>query len=260
MLSVDLSKIGYSMETIIGDVLKVSVCMATYNGEKYIQRQLDSILKQLRADDEVIIVDDNSTDNSNNIFDNINDIRVKVYRNEYNLGFLATFEKSVKLATGDIIFLSDQDDIWMDNKVEKILDVFETNKADIVFHDAIIIDDNNNILYNSFTEIRKINTSAIRNFIFNNYTGCCMAFRARVKEIILPIPADAIYHDRWIGIVGSLFNMNIQFIEDKLIYYVRHGNNVSPMSKRSLIIIILDRIRLAKVIIGRWLLFKRKVF
>jgi glycosyltransferase involved in cell wall biosynthesis len=225
--------------------------MATYNGEKYIKRQLDSILKQLRLNDEVIIVDDCSTDNTTNILDNINDIRVKVYKNESNLGFLAAFEKSINFSTGDIIFLSDQDDIWMDNKVERLLEIFRTSKADILFHDAIIIDANKNILYHSFSEIRKINTSAIKNFIFNSYTGCCMAFRSKVKNIILPIPADAIYHDRWIGIMGSLFNMNIEFMEEKLIYYVRHGENVSPLSKRSLAVIIVDRIRLAKAIVNR---------
>lgn len=236
-----------------GDILKVSVCMAAYKGEKYIIRQLDSILKQLREDDEVIIVDDCSTDNTINIIGEINDRRVKVYKNEYNLGFLATFEKSINLSTGEIIFLSDQDDIWMDNKVERVLEIFKMNKADIVFHDAIIIDENENVLYRSFSELRKISTSALKNFIFNSYTGCCMAFRSKVKDSILPIPADAIYHDRWIGIMGSLFNMKIEFMEEKLIYYVRHGNNVSPISKRSLAVIILDRIRLARAIVARLL-------
>lgn len=231
--------------------MKVSVCMATYNGEKCIKMQLDSILKQLRDDDEVIIVDDCSTDNTLNIIENINDIRVKVYMNESNLGFLATFNNSINLSTGDIIFLSDQDDIWMNNKIERVLETFRNSKADIVFHDAIIVDENMNILYHSFSELRKISTNTIRNFIFNSYTGCCMAFSSKVKDLILPIPADAIYHDRWIGIIGSIFNKNIKFIEENLIYYVRHGNNVSPMSKRSLAAIILDRIRLAKAIIDR---------
>lgn len=231
--------------------MKVSVCMATYNGGKYIKRQLESILKQLREDDEVIIVDDCSTDNIINIIENINDIRVKTYTNKCNIGFLATFQNSITLSTGDIIFLSDQDDIWMDNKVERVLEIFRTSKADIVFHDAIIIDENKNVLYHSFLELRKISTSPVKNFIFNSYTGCCMAFRMRVKDIILPIPADAIYHDRWIGIMGSILNMNIKFVEEKLIYYVRHGNNASPISKRALAVILLDRIRLAKAIIGR---------
>jgi glycosyltransferase involved in cell wall biosynthesis len=227
--------------------------MATYNGEKYIRRQLDSIIKQLRDDDEVIIVDDFSTDNTINIIEEIKDKRIKVYKNQCNVGFLATFERSIKIATGDVIFLSDQDDIWMDNKLERVLEMFKTSNADIVFHDAVIIDENYEILYRSFSELRKISKSAIKNFIFNSYTGCCMAFKADVRKIILPIPAAAVYHDRWIGIIGDLFNKKIEFIHDKLIYYVRHGNNVSPTSKRALAVILVDRVKLFKAITGRYL-------
>jgi glycosyltransferase involved in cell wall biosynthesis len=225
--------------------------MATYNGEKYIERQLNSILKQITENDEVIIVDDQSVDHTVNIIKAINDSRIKLYINEKNLGFLATFEKSIKLSTGDIIFLSDQDDIWMDDKVEKVITFFKKSKADIIFHDAVIIDENNQVLYHSFSEIRNISTSVIKNFISNSYTGCCMAFKAKVKNIIIPIPSDVIYHDRWIGITGKLFNMNIVFMEEKLIYYIRHGHNVSPMKRRSLSVVILDRIKLFKAIIVR---------
>lgn len=232
-------------------ILQIAVCIATYNGEKYIERQLTSILKQLRRNDEVIIVDDCSKDSTVAIIQDMQDDRIKLYTNHINIGFLATFERSLSLvsSTSEIVFLSDQDDIWMDNKVEKILYCFRDKTIDIIAHDAIIIDENNHILHRSFTEIRRITTSTIKNIISNSYTGCCLAFRANVKKVIMPIPRQASYHDRWIGIIGKLYGMKITFIPDKLIYYVRHNNNASPAKRRDLITIVLDRFGLLESIV-----------
>ena len=122
--------------------MKISVCLATYNGEKYIKEQLDSILPQLSANDEIIISDDNSTDDTINIIRSLNDERIKIYVNKTK-GIVKNFENALNNASGDIIFLSDQDDVWKNDKVKKILSAFSSdNSLTFVFSNAEIIDEN----------------------------------------------------------------------------------------------------------------------
>ena len=112
-----------------------SVCMATYNGSEFIKRQLDSIVQQLDTTDEVIIVDDNSTDGTTKIIlDNYSSNQVKLIKNNKNIGSIGSFEKAMSKASGEFIFLADQDDIWFDNKVEVMMDLFKTG-ADLIVHD-----------------------------------------------------------------------------------------------------------------------------
>lgn len=224
--------------------MKISICMATYNGAKYVKKQLISILNQLSENDEIIIVDDCSSDNTIRIINSFKDNRITLIENKYNMGFIKTFERAIKYSSGDIIFLSDQDDIWVEGKVSIIKKYFQEENIDIVFHDAIVIDEKKNILFNSFTEMRKIFISPVMNFISNTFTGCCMAFKANIKDDILPIPSNAGYHDRWIVIIAGLTGAKIKFIPDKLIYYVRHNNNVSPLKRRNLLKILIDRMNL----------------
>ena len=101
--------------------MKISVCMASYNGSKYIKNQIQSILIQLNNKDQLIIVDDCSIDNTLQIIKNFKDSRIKLIKNNRNVGVVATFQKAMKFAKGDIIFLSDQDDEWLDNKVTFII-------------------------------------------------------------------------------------------------------------------------------------------
>src|SRR3954468_8252019 len=117
----------------------LSVCMATYNGEQFVIRQLDSVLKQLNRQDEVIVVDDGSKDNTVQVIKNHFGDLVQVYVNESNLGPIKSFEKAISLAKGDILFLCDQDDVWEDNKVESVLAAFEEQRADLVLHDAYVV-------------------------------------------------------------------------------------------------------------------------
>ncbi len=107
--------------------MKISVCMAVYNGAAHLLPQMHSILTQLREDDELVIVDDASQDESEKLLRSLSDTRLHVHRNEKNLGVLATFEKGLRLAQGDIVFLSDQDDLWLPGKVDKIIAVFSLN-------------------------------------------------------------------------------------------------------------------------------------
>lgn len=226
----------------------ISVAMATYNGEKYIKQQIDSILKQLTVDDELIISDDGSTDTTLKIINSYNDSRIKVV-NGPKLGVKQNFANAIKKCTGKYIFLSDQDDIWIDNKVNKVLRTFENNKCTCIVHDAIVFDSNtNNILYDSFYKLRNSKKGIVKNIIKNSYIGCCMAFDSRMKDKILPIPNDIEMHDQWIGILNDKYG-NVLFIKDKLLKYRRHSNNVSSLKHHSLMKMIKNRLILIKKII-----------
>lgn len=200
---------------------KISVALASYNGEKYIKEQIESILCNLSADDEVVVSDDGSTDNTLNIIKEINDSRVKIVKGPKQ-GVKKNFENAIRECDGRYIFLSDQDDIWKADKVEKVLKAFQETKSPVVIHDCEITDEALNVITSSFFEYRKSGPGIIKNFWKNTYIGCCMAFDAKfLKEKILPIPNDIEMHDQWIGILGDKFGKNV-FLKEKLLQYRRH--------------------------------------
>lgn len=205
---------------------RISVVMATYNGEKYIRKQIDSILKQLSNNDELIISDDNSTDNTINIINSINDKRIRLINHNDNHGYTQNFENGLKYAKGEFIFLSDQDDEWMDNKVEKILEKLE--KYDFVVTDCITINEKDEVLDTSRFRYFNIKKGFFRIMFKNRYLGCCMAFNRKVLNAILPFPEryDLVEHDTWIATVCERY-FNVCLIDEPLLKYRRHGNNVS---------------------------------
>ena len=219
----------------------ISVAMATYNGEKYIKEQLESIIKQLDKNDEIIISDDGSTDNTISIIKSLKDNRIKIIEGPHQ-GVKQNFANAISNCNGKYIFLSDQDDIWMDNKVLKILEVFDTNDCTCVVHDCIVFDsDTNEIIMNSFYRYRNSKPGVIKNIIKNSYIGCCMAFDSSLNTKILPIPDSIEMHDQWIGILNDKYGKT-EFINDKLIKYRRHNNNVSVMQHYPLLKMINNRI------------------
>lgn len=229
-----------------------SVCMATYNGERYIQRQLESILKQLDSMDEVIIFDDCSTDNTRKVIKAMDDSRIHLYKNIKNLGVNKTFENALKKARGDIIFLSDQDDIWLDDKVAFIIDYFQKHSdVDVIQHDAEVVYENLTVIDKSFFHWRgHVGPSVIRNLLRDTHLGCCMAMRRNVINDCLPITSIP-YHDKWIGIIAPLTGHKIVFLPIVLIKYIRHvGTSTSPiLQRRSLKKIAIERIEYIREII-----------
>lgn len=207
----------------------ISVCMASYNGEKYIREQIDSILKQLGENDELIISDDMSTDATVDIIQSYNDPRIVLTQGSFHSPIF-NFENALSLAKGDFIFLSDQDDIWMSDKINKTMQYLK--KYDCVVSDAIIVDGNRNIIYESFMRRQGSRPGKIANIIKNSYLGCCMAMNRRMIEYALPFPKDIPMHDIWLGAVAEHFGNPI-FIKDKLIEYRRHGDNASPTTEKS---------------------------
>ena len=204
----------------------VSVCLATFNGENFIKEQLKSILLQLNENDEIIVSDDHSTDKTIDIINSISDSRIKVYSNIKKPGYTKNFENALEKAEGDIIFLSDQDDIWMENKVVVSLDALKD--YDFVVSDAEIANSKLNIIDVSIFEYRKVKQGFIRNFIQIKYLGCCMAFKRNVLNKALPFPNNQklVTHDSWLTLVAEMF-FNVKLINKPLIKYRRHENNTS---------------------------------
>lgn len=208
----------------------ISVCMPTYNGELFIKDQLDSILLQLSSQDEIIISDDSSTDNTVKIIKNYQDSRIKLLEGNRFHSPIFNMENALVHAKGDYIFLSDQDDIWLDNKVEVMMRYL--NNHDCVVSDAVVVDANLKELHPSYFEIRKCHTGIVRNIVKNGYIGCCMAFRRSLLDKIIPFPRSIPMHDMWIGINAERYGKSI-FINDKLIKYRRHESNASATGEKS---------------------------
>jgi glycosyltransferase involved in cell wall biosynthesis len=213
----------------------ISVCLATYNGEKYIREQLISILVQLSENDECIIQDDCSSDNTVSIIKNINDERIKLRVNNENIGYQQNFSKAIERAKGDVIFLSDQDDIWHQDKVIKTMKGLST--SDAFFSNAKIVDsfnvDNGSYFSGFFIKLPN-KLKIIYSLIKPRYLGCCMAFKAKSVKKIIPLSdkVKGIPHDYIIGSYLLLF-AKVKFSNEKLINYRRHGNNVSSGNEKS---------------------------
>ncbi len=207
---------------------RVSVAMATYNGEKYIKKQIDSIIVNMSKDDELVISDDGSTDSTIEIVQSYvrKDKRIKLI-NGPQMGIKKNFENAIKNCSGKYIFLADQDDYWYDNKINKVLETFDKEQALLVQHDCRILNVNNNkVIKQSFFSFRKCGPGVFKNIYKTTYIGCCIAFDSCLKEKIIPIPTDIDMHDQWIGIIANHFGKCV-FINDVLMDYHRHANNVS---------------------------------
>lgn len=214
--------------------MKVSVAMATYNGERYLEQQIDSILMQLGNDDELIISDDHSSDQTVPIVQRYlkNDHRVKLFVNDES-GVTSNFENAIKRTQNEIIFLSDQDDIWKPEKVQTVMDYFKKNPTiQMIMSDITVVDNQLNTTIESFYHFRGSRAGVLKNIIKNSYIGCAMSFRKELKSKILPIPRNVPMHDMWIGLVADM-NKSALLIPEKLIYYRRHDATVTTVENTS---------------------------
>lgn len=204
----------------------ISVCIATYNGELYIKEQLNSILPQLTDNDEVIISDDHSTDNTLNIINEIQDKRIKIIINNKEKGYTSNFENALSHAKGEYIFLSDQDDIWIGNKVKYCLEILKS--YDFIVSDAFLINSNGKKIGESFFYERKVYHSFGGNVFKFGYLGCCMAFKNSILKKALPFPKNhkLCTHDNWLFLIAKVY-FKVYITEEKLIKYRRHTNNTS---------------------------------
>lgn len=199
--------------------------MAVFNGEKYIKEQINSILPQLSPEDELIISYDKSSDNTLKIIKELSivDNRIKIIKGPA-LGVIKNFECAIANCKNEYIFLSDQDDIWLPNKVSCVLKEFQNTNADLILHDAIIVDENLQELNNSFFKKRNSKKGILNNIIKNSYIGCCMAFKKDLRQRFLPFPKSIPMHDQWIGLVAEKYS-KVSFLNEKLLNYRRHKKN-----------------------------------
>lgn len=235
-----------------------SICIATYNGEKFILEQLSSILSQINIDDEIIISDDASTDNTIKKIESLNDHRIKIIKGNFH-HFKWNFINALKHARGKYIFLSDQDDIWVEGKYKYCLK--QLQEFDLICHNSIVVNEHLETLIPSFFEYYNSGKGIIKNSIKNTYFGACMAFNHRIIDAALPIPkTNEIGHDIWIGLVAEAIG-KVKFVETPLLLYRRHetaltniSNNLKSRSNRSLLIKIWSRF----VVLYHIFLFKIK--
>lgn len=210
--------------------MSVSVCIASYNGEKYIKEQITSILSQLDRQDEIIISDDSSTDKTTQIIESIKDSRIVLLRSQTFHSHVYNFENALKHANGDYLFLADQDDVWLPDKLKTMLILLKTH--DLVLSDAIVVDNNMNLLSNSFFTFNHSSKGIIKNLYKNSYLGCCMGFNRHILEKALPFPKDINMHDWWIGLIGEIYG-DVSFSDEKLIKYRRHEDALTPIDRKS---------------------------
>lgn len=216
--------------------------MTTFNGEKYVKQQIDSIINQLGSEDELIISDDGSTDNTINIIKQYNDCRIILLHHKKNPLFekkhcsknfyFATdnFENAIKHAKGDYIFLSDQDDIFMANKIYKMISALQN--SDCVLCNYLVIDSDGHEK-KDFSKKPMFSKSVLLNLLRTPFLGCCMAFTRNALEYIMPFPKGVFCHDLWIGSLCA-YKRQLVYIDEPLHKYRVHEGNVSPsVTKKS---------------------------
>ena len=213
---------------------KIDILMTTYNGEKYLKEQIESILNQTYKNINLIISDDCSTDNTRDILKEYQDLEnIKIYYQDKNLGYVANFEFLLKHVESDIYMLSDQDDVWMPNKIEETFKKLEEDNADLVFTDLEVVNQKLELINKSFNKSmnkeHKIGKTLGTNqfeYLYNNITGCTIMSKKKWIDEILPIPKGSKYviHDSWIGLIISL-NGKISYLDKPTIKYRQHSEN-----------------------------------
>lgn len=221
--------------------MKKSVLLCTYNGEKYIYEQIESIINQSENVDEIIISDDCSNDNTIDIIKNnfLNcEIDIKININKENLGFKKNFYNALELCSGDIIFFSDQDDVWMSNKVKRVMEIFKENtNALLVFSNAEVTDQKlNKVSYllddvHFDDSIMNDSYSQLKNILADNFiTGATMAMKKDLIDKAMPFGTNW-PHDYWFGVVAAI-NCGLYVIKEPLIKYRQHENNTIGINQQ----------------------------
>ncbi len=206
--------------------MTISIAMATYNGEKFILEQLESFTNQTVLPNELVITDDCSTDNTLEIINTFKEkapFIVRVYSNETNLGYIQNFNKAMQLCTNDLIFLSDQDDVWFPTKIEYMLNLAVQNTdKDLFMIDTELVDEN--LKKSGLTKQGQIRSLGWKESTF--VMGCCIAAKKSYLDLVLPIPKRFPGHDNWIVNMADI--LDLRYIDSSIQQYYRiHGKNTS---------------------------------
>lgn len=220
----------------MGEIMEqIDILLATYNGEKYLKEQLDSILNQTYSNFRLLISDDCSKDETKRILQEYEkkDNRIKVFYQEKNLGYVKNFEFLLSKVENEIYALSDQDDVWLPEKIEKTYNKLIQTRSDLVFTDLEVVNEKLETIYPSYNDymllsrkIKKYKNSYLMQYLYNCITGCTVMSKKKFLDKIIPIPIDSKYviHDTWIGLIVSLYG-KIEYLDEKTIKYRQHGNN-----------------------------------
>ena len=221
---------------------KIDILLATYNGEKYLKEQIESILNQTYENFNLIISDDASTDNTLNILEEYEkkDTRIKVFKKEKNKGLIDNFEFLLKNVTSDYFMFSDQDDIWKKDKIEKSINKLKEENSGLVYTDLEIVDEKLNVIYPSYWKYKQIykKIKKYNNFealYLNNFvTGCTILAKSKYIKDILPLPRNSkfVLHDYWTALIISAKD-KISYVEEPTIQYRQHKNNRVGSSRKS---------------------------
>ena len=205
----------------------VSIALCTYNGEKFLNKQLTSILSQTYRNIELIIVDDCSTDDTVKMIRDFqeNDQRIKLIINEQNLGFNRNFQKAIGLCTGDFIAVCDQDDIWLSHKIETLLQAI--GQQDMVYCNSAFVDTNDQPTGKYIIDPNR-NSAAYqhyKNILMENFiTGHNLLFRRKAIQQMFPFPKNSFY-DWWMGFV-MLYEGKLAYCNQVLTHYRTHESSV----------------------------------
>jgi glycosyltransferase involved in cell wall biosynthesis len=209
--------------------------MAAYNGEKYLPEQMRSIISQLDQNDELVISVDPSVDQTEEIARSFakNDNRIQVYKGP-GMGVIKNFENALKHVSGEYIFLSDQDDVWNEEKISTCLTALKSKRISAVIHDAFLT--NENLEVKQGTVYRgKFCSGAFCNIIKNRYIGCCMVIKQKVLTAALPFPINLPMHDQWLGLIADRMG-EVVFVDTPLVYYRRHAQTVTGRTRANTLV------------------------
>lgn len=223
---------------------RVSVCLATYNGAAHVREQIASILADLGPEDEVVVVDDASRDNTVALIESFGDARVRIVRAERNRGHVKTFERAIGEATGEIIMLSDQDDVWPPGRTDALSAALA--EADLAAGNFAVLGDESVGPVPPLTpamDDRRLGNVVGLLLGRRQYFGSCMAFRSDLRSILLPFPPAVEAHDHWLAIVGNIAGQTRHGAHQVTLRRV-HGANLSPTSRRSLRKVTRTRVRM----------------
>lgn len=203
--------------------------MAVKNGAAYIEEQIDSILCQLQAGDELVVSDDHSGDATLDIIQRFQDPRIKIYSSNQP-GIPRNFEFALTRSAGEFIFLADQDDIWDREKLNTMLPHLSTH--DLVVCDCRLVNTDRSVICESFFGLNRSGKGFVKNLISNSYMGCCMGFRRRVLNRALPFPSNSVLHDVWIGMIAEAHYSSL-FLKQPLVSHRLHGSNATTSGRPS---------------------------
>jgi len=237
----------------------IDILLSTFNGEKFLDDLFTSLLKQTFQNFRILVRDDGSTDDTMAILKKYSKLfgeRLNIYKDGSNKGFLKSFNFLSTISTSDYIMFCDQDDVWLENKIEHTFflmkqceEYYGKNSPLLVFTDLKIVDGNLNLLYSSYFRYRNISPKLAlktnRLLTQNVITGCTVMINKKLKELAFPLPDDILFHDWWMGLVASLFG-HTGFLNKATVLYRQHQSNTSGNIKKFNLNFIMNRLKQGK--------------